>query len=161
MDLREQIEIVTKRYPNNRSAIMPALFIAQKQYGYLGGDVLQQVADILDVPEIWVFELATFYTMFHTESIGEYHIQVCTNVSCLLRRAENLVGYLENRLKIKAGETTNDGRFSLSSVECLGACDKAPALMVNQDYFENQDEEKLGQLLDQLSSREIGLSGDN
>lgn len=159
-NLREQIELITDRYPNRRSAIMPALFLAQKQHGYLCGEVQAQVAGILDVPEIWVFELATFYTMFHTEPIGTFHIQVCTNVSCLLRRADNLLKFLENRLQIKTGETTEDGRFSLSSVECLGACDKAPALMVNQDYFENQDEDKIDQILDRLSAMGMNVSRD-
>ncbi len=159
-NLREQIELITDRYPNRRSAIMPALFLAQKQHGYLSGEVQAQVAGILDVPEIWVFELATFYTMFHTEPIGTFHIQVCTNVSCLLRRADNLLKFLENRLQIKTGETTEDGRFSLSSVECLGACDKAPALMVNQDYFENQDEDKIDQILDRLSAMGMNVSRD-
>ena len=149
-DLREQIELVTQCYPNRRSAIMHALYLAQEQHDYLSGEVLKEVADILEVPEIWVFELATFYTMYHTEPIGKYHFQVCTNVSCLIRQAENLVVYLEDRLGIKKGETSKDGRFTLSTVECLGACDKAPALMVNQEYIENVDEDRIEQILDQL-----------
>jgi len=149
-ELVGEIRQVADNYPNARSAIMPALYLAQAQYQYLETDVLRAVAVTLDVPEIWVFELATFYTMYHTEPVGKYHIQLCTNVSCLLGKAEHLKQYMEERLQIETGETTEDGKFTLSKVECIGSCDKAPAMMVNQDYYENLDQVFVEQIIDRL-----------
>ncbi len=149
----EQIEQAAKNYPNRRSAIMPALYLAQENYGCLTGDVLEAVANALNVPEIWVFELATFYTMYHTEPIGKYHIQLCTNVSCLLNKSAAIQGYIETRLRIKNGETTVDGKFTLTAVECLGSCDKAPAMMVNTTYYENLDVKRIGEIIDQLNEQ--------
>ena len=117
MALRNSIEEAAKRYPNPRSAIMPALYLAQKEHGYLSGDLLKEVAGILDVPEIWVYEVSTFYGMFHTEPVGEFHIKICTNLSCQLLEAESLPAHLEKRLAIEAGETTPDGMLTLSCVE--------------------------------------------
>ncbi len=136
MALRNSIEEAAKRYPNQRSAIMPALSLAQKEHGYLSGDLLREVADILDVPEIWVYEVSTFYGMFHTEPVGKFHIKICTNVSCQLLEAESLLAHLEKSLGIEAGGTTPDGMFTLSGVECLGACEGAPMMQVNDGYFQ-------------------------
>lgn len=153
-DLRARIEEAATRYPDKRSAIMPALFLAQEEYACLTGDILADVADVLDVPEIWTFEIATFYSLLHTEPVGEFNFQVCTNVSCLLLRAERIVGHLEDSLGINCGETSSDGRFSLSTVECLGSCDTAPVLMVNDDYHENMTVQKLDGLVANLESKE-------
>lgn len=150
--LIDRIEEVAERYPNRRSAIMPALFLAQTDYGHLSSEVFLEVAGILDVPEIWVYEIATFYSMFNTEPVGRFHIQVCDNVSCLLRRANTLVTHLEKRLGISKGETTPDGLFSLCTVECLGSCDTAPVLMVNDTYHEGLDEAKVDEILDGLTA---------
>lgn len=150
-DLKQQIEDIVPRYQTRRSAIMPALSLAQEARGHLRGEVLTEVADILEVPEIWVFEIATFYEMFHTEPVGKFHLQVCTNVSCLLSQAERLLDHLQERLRIGVGDTTPDGLFTLSTVECLGSCDTAPVLMANRDYHENLDEERIDALLTQLA----------
>ena len=136
MELKTSIEEAAKRYPNQRSAIMPALFLAQKEHGFLSGDLLREVADILDVPEIWVYQVSTFYGMFHTEPVGKFHIKICTNVSCQLLEAESLLAHLEKSLGIEAGGTTPDGMFTLSCVECLGACEGAPMMQVNDGYFQ-------------------------
>ena len=149
-DMKEQIEGFVARYPTRRSAIMPALCLAQECEGSLHGEILKDIADVLDVPEIWVYELTTFYSMFRTEPVGKFHIQLCTNVSCLLCRSGQLLEHFEQRLQIGEGETTPDGLFTLSTVECLGSCDKAPALMVNQDYHENLDETRVCEIIDQL-----------
>ncbi|MBL4908247.1 MAG: NAD(P)H-dependent oxidoreductase subunit E [Sneathiella sp.] len=149
--LIEQIQLVAENYPNRRSAIMPALYLAQNRYDCLHGEVLKGIANVLEIPEIWVFELATFYTMYNTEPMGKYHIQLCTNIPCQLRKADILKRFLEDRLHIKTGETTLDGKFTLSTVECIGSCDKAPALMINQDYHEHLDENRVGEILDQLN----------
>jgi NADH-quinone oxidoreductase subunit E len=135
MALKNSIEEAAKRYPNQRSAIMPALFLAQKEHGFLSGDLLREVAGILDVPEIWVYEVSTFYGMFHTEPVGKFQIKICTNLSCQLLEAESLLAHLEKKLAIETGGTTPDGIFTLSSVECLGACEGAPMMQVNNGYF--------------------------
>ncbi|WHO72431.1 NADH-quinone oxidoreductase subunit NuoE [Rhizobium sp. BT03] len=134
MTMREKIEEAVARYPDQRSAIMPALLIAQREHGYLPGPVLEEVADILRVERIWVYELATFYTLFHTEPIGTFHLQLCDNVSCMLCGAETLLQHLETTLGISKGETTPDRLFTLSTVECLGACEMAPVMQVGDDY---------------------------
>ncbi|MEK1871288.1 MAG: NADH-quinone oxidoreductase subunit NuoE [Rhizobium altiplani] len=160
MSMREKIEAAAARYPNQRSAIMPALLIAQKEHGYLPGPVLEEVADILGVERIWVYELATFYTLFHTVPIGLFHLQLCDNVSCMLCGSENLLKHLETVLQIKKGETTPDGLFTLSTVECLGACEMAPVMQVGDDYHGKLDDVRVNQLLDSLRagvSRAAGI----
>ncbi len=150
MGLRDKIEEVAGRYPNRRSAIMPALYLAQAEHARLSGEVMLEVADILDVPEIWVYELATFYDMFHTEPVGTFHIQVCTNVSCLLLEAEGIVAHLVSKLGIERGDTTPDGLFTLSTAECLGSCDTAPVMQVNYKFHENLSERRIDEILENL-----------
>ncbi|MBD9375350.1 NADH-quinone oxidoreductase subunit NuoE [Rhizobium sp. ARZ01] len=152
MGMREQIETAAARYPDRRSAIMPALLIAQKAHGHLPGPVLEEVADILGVERIWVYELATFYTLFHTEPIGRFHLQLCDNLSCMLCGAERLLAHMETVLGISKGETTPDGLFTLSTVECLGACEMAPVMQVGDDYHGNLDVARLDALLDRLQA---------
>ena len=137
-------------YPQKRSALIPMLLIAQKEHGHLPGPVLEEVADILGVERIWVYELATFYTLFHTEPVGLFHLQLCDNVSCMLRRSEDLLRHLEAVLGIKNGGTTADGLFTLSTVECLGACEMAPVMQVGDDYHGNLDIAQIDALLDRL-----------
>jgi len=150
MTMRERIEAAAARYPDHRSAIMPALLIAQKEHGYLPGPVLEEVADILGIERIWVYELATFYTLFHTEPVGKFHLQLCDNVSCMLCRSDELMRHMEAVLGIKNGGTTPDGLFTLSNVECLGACEMAPVMQVGDDYYGDLNIERLDVLLNQL-----------
>ncbi|MBB5576653.1 NADH-quinone oxidoreductase subunit NuoE [Rhizobium paranaense] len=150
MTMREKIEEAAVRYPNRRSAIMPALLIAQREHGHLPGPVLEEVADILGVERIWVYELATFYTHFHAEPVGMFHLQLCDNVSCMLCGSDNLLKYLETVLGIKKGGTTPDGLFTLSTVECLGACEMAPTMQVGDDYHGNLDIARIDALLNRL-----------
>ena len=150
MSMREEIEAAAARYPERRSAIMPALMIAQKEHGHLPGPVLEDVAEILGVERVWVYELATFYTLFHTEPIGRFHLQLCDNVSCMLCGSEALLKHLETTLGIRKGETTPDGAFTLSTVECLGACEMAPVMQVGDDYHGNLDVARLDALLQGL-----------
>ncbi|MGZ9722022.1 NADH-quinone oxidoreductase subunit NuoE [Rhizobium miluonense] len=153
MTMREKIEEVAARYPDQRSAIMPALLIAQKEHGHLPGPVLQEVADILGVQRIWVYELATFYTLFHTEPVGKFHLQLCDNISCMLCGSEDLLKHLQAVLRIKKGDTTPDGLFTLSTVECLGACEMAPVMQVGDDYHGNLDVTRINALLDGLRAK--------
>ena len=151
MALKDSIEEAASHYPNQRSAIMPALYLAQKEHGHLTGELMKEVAGILDVPEIWVFEVSSFYGMFHTEPVGKFHIKICTNLSCQLLGADNLLIHMEQRLSIKAGGTTDDGLFTLSCVECLGACEGAPMMQVNDGYFHvNLTTEGIDGILDGL-----------
>ncbi|WP_291730521.1 NAD(P)H-dependent oxidoreductase subunit E [Leisingera sp. F5] len=142
--LGPQVQEAAARYPVRRSAIMPSLDLAQKEYGVVDGTIYQAIAELLDVPEIWVFEVASFYTLFDRARAGRYHLQLCTNVSCMLAGAEELLEELQMHL---AAELCANGLFSLSAVECLGACDKAPVLMVNEDYIEDITPAKLEALL--------------
>lgn len=159
MDMRAKIETAAARYPDRRSAIMPALLIAQSEHGYLPGPVQEEVADILGVERIWVYELATFYTLFHTEPVGMFHLQLCDNVSCMLRRSEELLSHIEVVLGIKKGDTTADGLFTLSTVECLGACEMAPVMQVGDDYYGNLDIERIDALLDKLRAAVVHATG--
>ncbi|ASP93771.1 NADH-quinone oxidoreductase subunit NuoE [Sinorhizobium meliloti] len=154
MTMREEIEAAAARYPDRRSAIMPALMIAQKEHGHLPGPVLEEVAQILGVERVWVYELATFYTLFHTEPIGRFHLQLCDNVSCMLCGSEALLKHLETTLGIKKSETTPDGLFTLSTVECLGACEMAPVMQVGDDYHGNLDNARLDALLESFRAAE-------
>ena len=149
-DLTIAISEVRTRYPNARSAIMPALYLAQDKYGSLDGTVYQAIAEILDIPEIYVFEVASFYTLYNREAVGKFHLQICTNVTCMLLGAYGLLDHLERRLGIRAGATTDDGRFSLRAVECIGACDRAPVMMVNEDYHNDLTQKQIDTLLDRL-----------
>lgn len=163
MGMREQIERAAARYPDRRSAIMPALLIAQKEQGYLPGPVLEEVADILGVERIWVYELATFYTLFHTKPVGRFHLQLCDNIACMLCGAEQLLNHLETSLGIRKGETTPDGLLTLTTVECLGACEMAPVMQVGDDYHGNLDVTRLDALIDSLrasATQEAGIERD-
>ncbi len=150
-DLSDSIHEIMTHYHKNRSAIMPALYLAQEKYGTVDGVVYQAIAEILDVPEIWVFEVASFYHMYNREKLGKYHLQLCTNVSCMLLGAYDVLDHLERRLAIKEGATTPDGLFTLSSVECIGACDMAPVMMINERYHDNLTNERMDEILDSLA----------
>ena len=150
-DLADSIHEIMTHYPKNRSAIMPALYLAQEKYGTVDGVVYQAIAEILDVPEIWVFEVASFYHMYNREKLGKYHLQLCTNVSCMLLGAYDVLDHLERRLAIQEGATTPDGLFTLSSVQCIGACDRAPVMMINERYHDNLTNERMDEILDSLA----------
>jgi NADH-quinone oxidoreductase subunit E len=140
--------------PARRSRLLTALYIAQEQEGYLTPEALKRVAERLDVPEAEVYSTASFYTLFRTEPVGRYVIQVCTGLSCyLVGGAERLLDYLEQKLGIRAGETTSDGMFTLETVQCLASCGTAPAMRVNDELYENLTAEKVDMLIDQLKER--------
>src|SRR3989338_5420582 len=147
------------KYPpeQKRSAILPALHIVQQQNGgHLTEPLLNAVADYLELPKVAVYEVATFYSMFHLKPVGKNTISVCSNISCMLRGAEDILAHLEKRLNIKAGETTADGKYTLvREGECLAACCGAPMLQINhQHYYENLDTEKVDRIVDALEKGE-------
>ncbi len=144
--MREFSEMV-KRFPEKKAAILPALHIAQREFGYISPDVIKYVAGLLGLSPARVHGVVTFYTMFNQKPVGKYHLQVCRNVSCSLLGAFHLIEYISGKLDIEPGETTPDGNFTLSLVECLGSCGTAPVMQVNDDYVENLTEEKIDAIL--------------
>jgi len=138
------------KYPRRKSAILPALTVAYRQVGHLSEQIYREISEIIEVPYIEIAEAASFYTMFPKEPVGKYLIQVCHNISCALLGADSLVGYLEQKLGIKKGETTPDNLFTLISVECLGSCATAPMMQINDKYYENLTREKVDTILEEL-----------
>src|SRR5829696_5915411 len=145
-----EIDSHLAKYPVTRSAILPLMFIVQRERGYLDPPGVLYLARrlALRVTDIW--EVATFYSMIHTAPIGKYHIQVCRTLSCKIMGAGKVVEHCINKLGIKPGETTVDGRFTLSEVECLGSCGTAPMMQINFDYHENLTPERIDQVLEVL-----------
>ena len=141
------------KYPAIRkaSAVMPLLDLAQRQNdGWLPIAAMDYVAGLLEMPPIKVYEVATFYTMYNLKPIGRHHVQICTNLPCWLRGSDHVVDACKKKLGIEFGETTTDGDFTLTEVECLGACVNAPMLQINDDYYEDLDATSTMSILDQL-----------
>ena len=151
---RQKIEHWRAKYPpeRRRSAVLAALREAQHQNnGYLTPDLMDAVAAYLDLPTIYVYEAASFYSMYETRSVGRYSVSVCTNISCMLCGADDLVAHIENKLGIKTGESTGDGKIYLKrEEECLAACCGAPMMMVDHVYYENLTPERVDEILDAL-----------
>ncbi|HVY53556.1 MAG TPA: NADH-quinone oxidoreductase subunit NuoE [Gammaproteobacteria bacterium] len=152
-ELCAKIDEWVKRYPPDRKAsgILQALHYAQEAHGgSLNDDILNAVADYLGMPRTLVYEIATFYTMYHLKPMGKHVISVCNSISCWLSGSEDMLHHLKDRLKIEIGETTGDKKFSLREVECLGACADAPMCRVNKEYRGNLTQEKIDQMLSEL-----------
>jgi len=141
------------RYPYRKSAILPALTVAYRQEGHLSDELYLEISEITGIPCVEIAEAASFYTMFPKDPVGKYLIQVCHNISCALLGADSLIGYLEEKLEIKKGETTPDNLFTLISVECLGSCTTAPMMQINDTYYENLTKQKVDQILDDLRNQ--------
>lgn len=139
------------KYPKDQkqSAVMSALRIVQEEHGHLTTELMNAVAEYLDMPPIAVYEVASFYTMYEHKPVGRHLINVCTNISCKLRDSAGVVEHLEKKLGVNLGGTTEDGRFTLRSVECLGACVNAPMMQVDKDYHENLTAESIDKVLEQ------------
>lgn len=153
-EVKARIDRWISHYPaeQKQSAVMPALRIIQEiNAGYLTTELMDQVADYLDMRPIAVYEVATFYSMYEHEPVGKHKLAVCTNISCMLRGSDDIVDYLEKKLKVSVGSVTEDGLFSIKKVECLGACGGAPMMMVDKQYYENLTEESLDALLEEFA----------
>ena len=146
------IRDLEKNYPDKRSLVMGALWAAQRHGpGVLTKEDLESIAELLDISPVEVQAAATFYTMYNLISpVGRYHIQVCHNISCTLLDAEQIVAHLEKTLGIESGQTTGDGKFTLTTVECLGSCGTAPMMQINDNYYENLTTEKVDRILESL-----------
>lgn len=149
---QEKIQQLLERYPTRRAVLLPALHLAMHEFPYIDDEVCQAVADLLQVSMVDVKGVATFYSLFPTEPHGRYTLEVCINLSCSLNGARRCLRYLEQKLGVKAGETTPDGRFTLKGMECLAACDKAPMMYINNAVMHTHlTEETLDQLLQDLA----------
>jgi NADH-quinone oxidoreductase E subunit len=149
-DARQKIEKLTKVYETGQSALIPALHIAQADQTWLSEETQREVAQLLGLTAQSVRQVVTFYTMFHQKPVGRHLIQVCRNLSCTLLGGQKLQKQIQDKLNLKDGETTQDGRFTYVSVECLGSCGTAPVLMVNDRYYENITPRDVDRLLDEL-----------
>lgn len=145
------LDVWITKYPadERQSAVMEALRLVQEEQGYLKPESMDAVAAYLHMAPISVYEVASFYSMYKTQPAGKHCINVCTNISCMLRGSDQVVKHLENTLGIPMGQTTMDGRFSLQAVECLGACVHAPMMQIDKDYHENLTNEKIDKILEQ------------
>lgn len=146
----QQIDHWVAKYPSEQkqSAVLAALTIVQKDNdGWLTEESMNAVADYLEMPRVAVYEVATFYSMFDLNPVGRYKINVCTNISCMLRDSEKIVDYLQQCLGIKVGGTTRDGKFTLRSVECLAACVNAPTMQIDNVYYHDLTEKKIDKIL--------------
>ncbi len=153
---KAEIDEILSRYPVKRSALLPLLYLAQREQGYVTESAMQEIAGILKLTPPQVYETATFYTMLNLKPVGKFHIQVCKSLMCALVGSDTLIGWIGQKLGIKPGETTGDKLFTLSAVECLAACGTAPMMQINDDYYERLTEARLDRILADL--RQTGVS---
>ena len=148
--LSEDLEKIVKRYEKRSAALLPVLHRLQDEYGWISREIETETAEFLDVPEVKVHEAVSFYSMFHSKKIGKYEIRICETLSCTLNDAETLLSFLKKKLGIGLGETTPDGRFTLSAVQCLGACELSPVMQINRDTYGRLTPEKIEEILRRL-----------
>jgi NADH-quinone oxidoreductase E subunit len=146
----EKIETIKAKYPETKAALMPTLWMAQKKWGWLSPDVMRYIGDLLGLTYAHVEGVATFYTMYFKKPMGKFHLQVCTNVSCMLRNGDEIYQHVSEKLNIGHMERTEDGVFSLEEVECMGACGDSPMVAVNEDFYENMSIIKVDELINSL-----------
>lgn len=147
-ELVSKIRKIKTRYPSDRSAVLPALIAAQRYYGWLSPTALETVAEALDIHKSQIRGVATFHTMFKNKQSGRHFIQLCSNIACMLFGAETLLEILKESYGLVDGGTTEDGRFSLAIMECIGACDTPPAMLVNDDFYTNLTRESIIEILE-------------
>ncbi|VBB68589.1 NADH-ubiquinone oxidoreductase chain E [invertebrate metagenome] len=157
----QRAEEVMKHYPPGRQAgaTMPLLDLAQRQAGWLPRAAMDCVASLLKIPPIRVYEVATFYTMYRLQPIGQYHVQICTNISCWLRGSSDIVQACRDVLGVNLGETTPDNQFTLDEIECAGACVNAPVVQIGDDYFEDLDCDSMKRILETFKRGERPQAG--
>ena len=146
----KKFELLKTRFQTLQALTLPVLWMIQEQEGWISTDSMQYVAQLLNVPFSHVYGVVTFYTMYNPEPVGKYHLQVCTNISCMLNGGDELCDHISKKLGIGMGETTPDKRFTLHKVECLGSCGTAPMMQVNDDFYENLSLPEVDRLLEEL-----------
>lgn len=149
-EAKKEYEAILTRYPEKRAALLPALHLAQREFGWISPEVMQYLSDLMGIPVTEIYDTASFYTMFKLKPTGKYLIQVCSTLSCYLRGSREIVEHIKEKYGIGPGETTPDGKFTLWKVECLGSCGTAPVVQINDDYYEDMTIEKLDQVLENL-----------
>ncbi len=149
---KDEIAEILSRYPVKRSALIPLLYLAQREQGYITEASMTEIAGLLRLTPSQVYETATFYTMLNLKKVGKFHIQVCKSLMCALVGSDTVIGWMKNKLGITPGETTADGLFTLTAVECLAACGTAPMMQINDDYYERLTEEKVDRILADLKT---------
>jgi len=147
---RAEFDRLLTRYPDKEAVILPALHLAQREFGFVSDEAIVYVAGLLGVSPAKINGVATFYTMYNRKPVGKYHVQVCRNIACSLLGAEHLIEHVSGKLGVKPGETTPDGKFTLSLAECLGSCGTAPVMQINDDYYENLTEASIDAILEKL-----------
>ncbi|MBI2981619.1 MAG: NADH-quinone oxidoreductase subunit NuoE [Deltaproteobacteria bacterium] len=154
MKFSEQSESKIKEalthYPSRQAAILPVFWIAQAEFGWISPEVMELIAMRLDLSPAHVYGVATFYSMLYKKPVGRYHLQVCRTLPCALMGCDLIIGHLKKRLGIDDGETTEDKKFTLTTVECIASCGTGPSIMVNEKYYENITVEKLDEILKRL-----------
>lgn len=158
---QKKAQAIIAKYPDGRqaSAVMPLLDLAQRQEGWVSLAAMNHIAEMLGMAPIRVYEVATFYTMFNLRPIGKHHVQVCTNIACWLRGSDEVMKACKKELGVEVGGTTEDGRFTLSEVECLGACVNAPMMQIDDDYYEDLDGDRTKAILEALKKGERPKAG--
>jgi NADH-quinone oxidoreductase subunit E len=146
----QRIEELKKRYPSPRAVVLEALWMWQDEHGWVSQDGMKYIGKLLGIPVHEVYGIVTFYTMYNTKPVGRHKLEVCTNVSCMLRNSEKIVKRIQDTLHINMGETTPDNRFTLVEAECLGSCGTAPMMQVGDEYYENLDEASVEKILNEL-----------
>lgn len=152
---RKKLDAVIARYPDPQAACLPALHLAQAEFGHLDEEAMQLVAATLGVPYAHVYGVVTFYTMFHTRKVGDNVLMVCTNISCMLRGAYGILEHIEKKLGVERGSTTPDGKFTIVEEECLAACANAPMMICGTEYFLDLTPEKVDAALARLATNPI------
>jgi NADH-quinone oxidoreductase E subunit len=147
---KDEIADILSRYPVTRSALIPLLYVAQRDQGYVTESAMQEIAHLLGLTPPQVYETITFYTMFNLKPVGTFHIQVCKSLMCALVGSDTVIEWVKTKLGIGPGESSPDGLFSLSVVECLAACGTGPMMQINEDYYERLTESKLDRILTDL-----------
>ncbi len=147
---RLRLDELKKRYQNPQALVLPALWMWQEEHGWVSEEGMKEVADLLGLPAHHVYGVVSFYTMFNKKPVGRHKIEVCTNVSCMLRKSDQILKHIEERLHIGVGETTPDNRFTLVEAECLGACGGAPMMQIGDQYYEKLDTAKVDEILNKL-----------
>jgi NADH-quinone oxidoreductase E subunit len=147
----KKIEEIKSRYPESKAALLPVLWMVQEKKGWISEDSMKYIGDLLSIPYEHILGVVSFYTMFNKKPVGKYHLQICTNVSCMLRGGYELFKYTSEKLGINNKETSDGGMFTIEEVECLGSCATAPMMQVNnKDYYENLTNEKIDKLIKKL-----------
>jgi len=148
---KAESEKIIGKYPEKRAAMLPILYLAEKEFGHISGEVEKYVGKLLDVPPVKVHEVMTFYTLIASKPRGKYHFQVCRGLSCDLKGCMQIIDYLSEKLKLSSDETSDDLMYTFTPVECLAACETAPMMQLNEDYHGNLTKEKIDHILKENS----------